>query len=200
MKYTLPTLALLSTTLAAPTTIAPPAFKITKVISGGSGCPQDSIDISWTDSRILPIYFTPAFTATTGPNTDISQSRKSCQINLALSYTPGYSFSLLTASYTGYAALDASITGVVKSTYYFSGETEQVSTSLSIPGPFKGRYEKSDQVGVEVWSKCGKGEVGLNVVSEVVVGPFGGVGSGVLGQSRESVRVSEVLGVVWRKC
>lgn len=45
--------------LAAPhaldTSAAPPSFKINKVISGGSGCPQGSIDVEWTNNAILPI-------------------------------------------------------------------------------------------------------------------------------------------------
>ncbi|KAH9880861.1 hypothetical protein IAQ61_001155 [Plenodomus lingam] len=199
MKYTLPTLALAAITLASPTNIAPPAFKITNVISGGSGCPQGSIEVSWTDSRILPIYFTPAFTAKTGPSTDAALSRKNCQLNLALSFTPGYSFSLLSADHSGYGDLDAGITGVVKSTYYLSGNTAQTSTTLNIPGPFRGRYEKKDQVDVSVWSACG-GEAALNVNSEVALSPLGGAGSGVLAQTRESAKVSSTLYVQWRKC
>lgn len=55
MKYTLTAIALAVTTIAAPTNQAPDSFKITKVVSGGSGCPQGSIDINWTDNGILPI-------------------------------------------------------------------------------------------------------------------------------------------------
>jgi hypothetical protein len=56
MKYTFTALALAAVTLAAPQSGAtPPSFKIKDVVSGGSGCPQGSIDINWTDNRILPI-------------------------------------------------------------------------------------------------------------------------------------------------
>jgi hypothetical protein len=33
----------------------PPAFKIVNVVSGGTGCPKGSIDVNWTDEKILPI-------------------------------------------------------------------------------------------------------------------------------------------------
>jgi hypothetical protein len=59
MKYTLTALALAAVTVAAPTNQAPDSFKITKVVSGGSGCPQGSIDINWTDNGILPICKLP---------------------------------------------------------------------------------------------------------------------------------------------
>lgn len=59
MKYTFATLALAAASLASPVpdggSPTPSSFKITNVVSGGSGCPQGSIDINWTDNRILPI-------------------------------------------------------------------------------------------------------------------------------------------------
>ena len=55
MKYTLTALILAAVAIAAPTGQAPDSFKITNVVSNGSGCPQGSIDIDWTDQEILPI-------------------------------------------------------------------------------------------------------------------------------------------------
>jgi len=55
MKYILTTLALAAATIAAPTYQAPDSFKIKSVVSGGSGCPQGSIDINWTENGIMPI-------------------------------------------------------------------------------------------------------------------------------------------------
>jgi hypothetical protein len=64
MKYILTTLALAASSLATPvpdSSPAPSSFKITNVVSAGSGCPQGSIDIDWTDNRILPICTVPPF-------------------------------------------------------------------------------------------------------------------------------------------
>lgn len=57
MKYTFTALALAALSLATPVpeAAAPASFKIQGVVSGGSGCPQGSIDIDYTDSKILPI-------------------------------------------------------------------------------------------------------------------------------------------------
>lgn len=59
MKYTLATLALAAASLASPVPAtsydAPSSFKIVNVVSGGSGCPQGSIDVNWTDNKIFPI-------------------------------------------------------------------------------------------------------------------------------------------------
>jgi hypothetical protein len=57
MKLTLSVLAIAVVASALPQTTStpPPAFKITNVVSGGTGCPQGSIDVNWADNKILPI-------------------------------------------------------------------------------------------------------------------------------------------------
>jgi hypothetical protein len=75
--------------------------------------------------------FNKAFTAQVGSNADASDARKNCQINLKLQFDPGFSFSVYQADFSGWGDLDAGVTGVVKSTYYFSGEQDQVR--LHIP-------------------------------------------------------------------
>jgi hypothetical protein len=236
MKYTFATLALAAASLAnpVPTTSsdAPSSFKIVNVVSGGSGCPQGSIDVNWTDNKIFPICksplltprkpptpplpqhnpplsnrsltmypdFSPAFTARVGSRADATDSRKNCQLNLKLSYDSGFSFSVYSADYTGWADLDSGVTGTVKASYYFSGETEQGSAALSIPGPFHGKYFKQDNVDLAVWSPCGAGEALLNVNSEVSLSPFATSASGVLASTREGGRLVNNLYFAWRKC
>lgn len=202
MKYTLTTLALAALSFANPvpqTDAAPPAFKITNVISGGSGCPQGSIDINWTDNRILPIYFNKEFTAKVGSKVDVTDSRKNCQINLALEFSPGYSFAIFSADYAGWADLDKGVTGVVKSTYYFSGEQDQASTTLTIPGPYHGSYYKHDDVALSVWSPCGS-SAALNVNSEVALTPLATPLTGTLVATREGARFSSTFNIQWKKC
>jgi hypothetical protein len=70
--------------------------------------------------------FNRDFTASVGSRSDATDSRKNCQINLKLTYDPGFSFSVYSADYAGWADLDSGVTGVVKSTYYFSGKQDQV--------------------------------------------------------------------------
>jgi hypothetical protein len=156
MKYTFATLAFAAASLANPVpeaaAAAPSSFKITNVVSGGSGCPQGSIDVNWSDNRVFPICtlshhhhhhhhtsltilpdFNKQFTARVGAKTDVVDSRKNCQINLKLEYEPGFSFSVYQADYAGWADLDDGVTGLVKATYYFSSYTDQVSLPTSLP-------------------------------------------------------------------
>ncbi|KAF2246866.1 hypothetical protein BU26DRAFT_567210 [Trematosphaeria pertusa] len=204
MKYALPALSLLATTaLATPipdaVAAAPPAFKINKVVYGGSGCPQGTIDVDYTNSAILPIYFSKDFTASVGPNIVADQSRKNCQLNIDILYSPGYSFSVYSADYMGWGDLDDGVKGVVKAQYYFSGQTQTASSTMVLNGPFTGKYTKHDDVPISVWSPCG-GEGMLNVNSEVALTPMGGSGSGTLAAVKESGRFTNVLYIKWRQC
>ncbi|KAL1612766.1 hypothetical protein SLS60_000995 [Paraconiothyrium brasiliense] len=198
IALSLPALAL-SAPLVADTSSAPPAFKINKVISGGSGCPQGSIDIDWTNNGILPIYFSKDFTATVGPSVTADQSRKNCQINIDISYSAGYSYSVYSADYTGWANIDSGVKGTVAAHYYFSGEQATGSTSLTLQGPYSGKYVKKDDVAVSVWSPCGQQSL-LNVNAEVALTPMGSYASGQLAVNKETGRFASQLYIQWRQC
>ncbi|KAJ4404520.1 hypothetical protein N0V91_005864 [Didymella pomorum] len=201
MKFTLPILAVAAVASALPqsTSTPPPSFKITNVVSGGTGCPQGSIDVKWTDDKVLPINFSNEFVAAVGPKAEITASRKFCQLNLELSYSAGFSFAVYNAEYAGFADLDAGVAGTIKSNYYFSGETDQTSSSTTLTGPARLKFKKQDAVDVPVWSPC-SGSALFNVDASVALSPLAGTASGVLGIARESGRLSSNLYVAWKKC
>jgi hypothetical protein len=173
-----------------------------------------------TANLTQPTDFNRDFTASVGSRSDATDSRKNCQINLKLTYEPGFSFSVYSADYAGWADLDGGVTGIVKSTYYFSGKTDQVrsnpyisrhcawfanacsqaSAALSLNGPFHGKYFKQDDVNLAVWSPCGPGEALFNVNSEVALTPFATEKNGVLAATREGGRLTNNLYFAWRKC
>ncbi|KAH7079851.1 hypothetical protein BKA63DRAFT_229515 [Paraphoma chrysanthemicola] len=205
MKYAYAALALAAGAVATPASEivtrdpTPASFKITNVVYGGSGCPQGSIDIKWNDSRIFPINFSKEFTAKVGSKAEIVDSRKNCQINIKLDFEPGFSFAIFSADYSGWADLDAGVTGTIKSTYYFSGETEQSSAVSTLSGPVKGKYYKQDKVPVVRWSPCGD-EALFNVNSEVALTPFATPANGLLAATRESGKFVNNLYFAWKKC
>ena len=64
-----------------------------------------------------------SYIATLGPTVAIAQNRKNCQLNIDLQYPSGFQYSVFNAIYRGYVQLDKLVTGVQKTTYYFSGRT-----------------------------------------------------------------------------
>lgn len=203
MKYSLPVLALAATVLATPIPeaageLAPPSAKIISVIHGGSGCPQTAdIDIDFTDTSILPIYFGKDFIATVGNNATPDQSRKNCQIGVEIQYPKGWQYSIVKAEYQGWARLDPSVKARINANYYFAGETTTASSPIFIEGPFDGRWKKTDTVGFN-WSPCGKSAL-LNINADVALQRSGAV-SGIIAQTKESVKLGQNIWLQWRQC
>lgn len=94
---------------------------------GGSGCPSSSVGSSISDDKTVVTLIFDQYIAAVGPKVMVTDNRKNCQLNLKLKYPGGYQYSILSADYRGYAALEAGVTGQQRSTYYFSGQTAQVS-------------------------------------------------------------------------
>jgi hypothetical protein len=78
-----------------------------------------------SDRTIVTLIF-DSYIASTGPGISVTEQRKNCQLNVDLQYPGGFQYSILSADYRGYAAIQKGITGTLKSTYYFSGQTAQV--------------------------------------------------------------------------
>jgi hypothetical protein len=114
----------------------PGTVTIQNVGYGGTGCPQGSVSTIFSpDLTTLTMIF-DSYVASLGPGIAVTESRKNCQLNLDVRYPAGFQYSIFSADYRGYAKLDADVTGVQKSIYYFSGQSEQASYLTSIsPAP-----------------------------------------------------------------
>jgi hypothetical protein len=97
-----------------------------QVTYGGTGCPQGSVgSIISEDGTTMTLIF-DSYVASMGSGISITESRKNCQLNIDLLYPAGFQYSVFSADYRGYVALDKGVTGTQKSIYYFSGQTAQV--------------------------------------------------------------------------
>ena len=80
-----------------------------------------------------------SYIASIGPSVAVTESRKNCQLNVDIQYPGGFQYSVLSADYRGYAAIQKGVTGTLKSTYYFSGQTDQVCFCLELRACFNGK-------------------------------------------------------------
>lgn len=138
MKSFTTALALLPLAFANPLPASgspPPAFKIEGISSGGSGCPQGSIDVKFSGTDILPIQFNGNFTAAVGPGVSVDLQRKNCQFAISLSYTPGYTYTLYSADYYGYTEIQPGVKGTIRTNYYFAGSTDSVRVCILMYKP-----------------------------------------------------------------
>jgi hypothetical protein len=132
---TLLVLAASTLTLAAPavkrqTGPSPDNVFIKSFTYAGSGCPAGSVANATDAAKTVLTLLYSDYVAQIGPGTLPSDHRKNCQVNLDVHYPQGWQFSLFSVDYRGFEALDPHVTGHQLATYYFSGNSPQVSQHL----------------------------------------------------------------------
>jgi hypothetical protein len=176
--------------------------KITGLTYGGTGCKDGTVAASLSgDYEAITLIF-DKYDAEIGGHADNSKKRRFCQILLDLEFPAGFSYSLVSLDYSGYASLDHGITAEQKSTYFFQGfaKDERYSFKTKIQGVFDGDYDRHDELEMLAWSPCDK-KRGLNIVTTLQLANRrnkDGVGLITL-DSIEGV-VKEKYGLRWRKC
>ncbi|KAK5654730.1 hypothetical protein OQA88_7055 [Cercophora sp. LCS_1] len=175
--------------------------QITGIAFAGSGCPAGSVSGQLSsDLTTITLLYT-SFVAQSGKGLSASNYRKNCQLNVKLKYPSGWQFSVFKADYRGYAQISSGDTGTCKATYYFSGDSTQVTSTLTIRGPYDDNYLKTDQFGVQstVWSPCGL-EGLLNINSEVRLSPADSNKAGLLTVDSTDLRFKQIHYLQWQKC
>lgn len=137
MKFTTTTTTLLSLVALAASSPLPQDPKdpnkpsgheveIQAVTYGGTGCPDKTVQGLMSDDRTTITLSFDTYTVQSGPNVAATERRKFCQLQLKLKYPSGFQYSIFGADYRGYASLEKGVTGTAQSTYYFSGQQNQV--------------------------------------------------------------------------
>lgn len=186
----------------APGEVAPPYVRIHSFTHGGTGCPAGSVGANITsDRRILTVLF-DQFVASAGPGLSIADTRKQCTLNVELEFPQGYSFSIATVDYRGFATLDSSVWGRQRSTYYFSGSPLSAALETVLHGGYNGDYFRRDTLGLDavVWSPCGA-VAPLNIKASVEVNNTARrTASGSMTVDTADLKVEQRYGLQWRQC
>lgn len=180
----------------------PDFVKVVGVNYGGTGCPGGTVSTTISpDLDSFTLVF-DQFVAQMGYGVSASESRKFCQVNVALRFPQGWSYSIIDATYRGYASLDRGITGIQKSSYYFTGHPETYTFQSTFRGPFDGDYQRTDRLAASalVWSPCGE-QAPLNIKAEVRMTPFRGFGpSSMMTVDSVDGKVKQIYGLQWQRC
>jgi len=208
MKFTSAALAILPVLAAAApldatggTSPDPTQVHINAVTYGGTGCPQGTVGVAISDDRTTMTLIFDDYVASIGPGIAVTENRKNCQLNIDLLYPGGFQYSVFSADYRGYADLDSGVSGVIKSTYYFSGSTAQTSSEADFSGPISSDYLKSDSANSTsvIWSPCGA-EGMLNVNSQVRLTSNSSKSTGLLTTDSIDAKFTQVVYVSWQPC
>jgi len=203
MKF-LTLVSLITAASASPLSAVGPSGHEVQIIGisfAGSGCPAGSVagQISGDQTTLTLLY--DSFVAQSGSNTKATDKRKNCQLNVKLKYPSGWQFSVFKATYRGFADLARGDTGTCKATYYFSGESRQMESTLTLKGPFSDNYVKEDKFGVEstIWSPCGL-EGMLNINSEVRITPLDTKNVALMTVDSTDLKFTQVHYLQWQTC
>ena len=110
--------ALIASALAAAPGPNPSQTYIAGLTYGGTGCPPGTVASSFSPDRTTFTMIFDSFIASSGPGVPVTDSRKNCQINVDMRYPSGWSYSIVSVDYRGYASLPAGVSATQKATYY----------------------------------------------------------------------------------
>ncbi|PGH19096.1 hypothetical protein AJ79_00130 [Helicocarpus griseus UAMH5409] len=179
----------------------PEEVQIVGMTYGGTGCPSGTVSHVLSDDRTIMTLIFDEYVASIGPGTTITDQRKNCQLNINLRYPGGFQYSVFSADYRGYAYLEEGVTGTQKSTYYFSGQTDQTSTTTEWKGPLDSDYllhDEADNTSI-VWSPCG-GNGALNINSQIRLTSTDRDASGFLTNDSIDASFRQIVHVRWQEC
>jgi len=174
---------------------------ITGISYAGSGCTPGSVSGQLASDLTAVTLLYSVFTAETGPGQNAGASRKNCQLNIKLQYPSGWQFSVFKADYRGYAQINSGDTATCKATYYFQGDSNQVSSTLRIQGPYDDNYLKTDEFGVQstVWSPCAV-EGLLNINSEVRISAATTSKKAQMTLDSTDLKFTQIHHIQWQRC
>lgn len=123
-------LALVTLTAAFPNpqSTLPPKnqVEIEEITYGGTGCPENTAQGLISKDRSTITLSFDAYLVQSGESAPASDRRKFCQLQMKLKYPGGFQYSILGADFRGYASLDTGVNGTAQTTYYFSGQPNEV--------------------------------------------------------------------------
>ncbi|GBG77863.1 hypothetical protein CBR_g25795 [Chara braunii] len=188
--------------LAVPGLAQIPPFgtvKIEQAISAGTGCPPDSTrSLVSADQRFLTVLFS-SFNVSTG---NPGGRRKNCRLAVNLIYPAGFTFTLVTVRFQGYADLEPGVNGTLAAAYYFSDIGEPVKTLRNLPSPKADYFDYADNFTNLIYPQCNSTSVMIIINSEarVVPPPPPSSMSGSIGVDSQDVSLTQSFGLSWKIC
>lgn len=169
----------------------------------GSGCPSNSVDRSISPDGKTVTFIFSQYTASIGPKAvSVTDAYKNCILFLRLHIPQGWAYTIHQTQYRGYYDIDAGVTAVQKSIYYFEGDTRQFSAQTTFKGKAFGDYHFWDNIAQDtlVYCKCGA-EQALNIntslrMRSIDAKKFGGF----ITNDQTEHTVKHVLGIQWTRC
>ncbi|KAK4151134.1 hypothetical protein C8A00DRAFT_36225 [Chaetomidium leptoderma] len=189
-------LSIVSAGLAA--AAAPRNLRVTGVSVLGSGCPYGSADVKADASNTALEIKLSEYVVRTGPNTMASDWRKNCKLTLNLEYDAGFQFSTLNTAIKGFAHIPSGAQGQCQNTFSFTGDSDQVTSGITLGGGRDGAFSLSANPDIAVWSPCGGSTAILNMNTQCWISPT--EKQALIAVDRISSKLTVLVDLQWRNC
>jgi hypothetical protein len=133
---------------------------IESVEYAGTGCEGGTTTGLSPDKQVATSIFS-GFVAAAGEGTPPDEASRNCLLILQVHVPPGWSYSLESVDYRGFASLERDVTASRQSVYVISGSPVHATPAVRWNGVVDEEYNQAD-VGPEapgLWSPCGGGQV-----------------------------------------
>ena len=166
----------------------------------GSGCKQGTAAVAVSpDNEAFTVTYS-AYLVQAGAGAAKKDSAKDCRLNLKILPPAGYSYTILTADYRGYAELGQGAAATLLSSYYFSGP-KPTPRSHSIAGPLSDNWQVTDTTDSSslVFGPCGTAQnLSIDTELSVVAGPASGSSLVAMDSTDGSLQSTYHFG--WARC
>ncbi|MFD5813075.1 DUF4360 domain-containing protein [Streptomyces sp. NPDC127038] len=180
----------------------PDRIVVDSVAANGTGCPQGTAAVAVSpDGSAFSVTYSN-YLAQVGPGSAPADSRKNCQLDLAVHVPGGLTYAIVSTQYNGFASLAPGASGTQRASYHLQGNAA-TSKTHNFAGGFTGDWQTTDTVPVAalVFAPCGQ-ESNLDINTELQVDP--GTSSpgatSFLGMDSTNGTVKTVYHVALKKC
>lgn len=168
----------------------------------GTGCPSGTVGHSLSaDAQSFTIIFDEYFVEAYGEEGISIKNNKNCTLNVDLQAPLGWSYSLFSLQFRGYAYLDNKTKGWQSVKYTIKGEETVNLGKLNFKGPFEDDYQRVTEIPVEtlVWSKCDKNRKKISIKTNIGVKTKGD-GEAFLTMDSTDGGIRQKYGIIWKNC
>ncbi|MGI5212449.1 DUF4360 domain-containing protein [Plantactinospora sp. CA-290183] len=191
---------LAASVLAEPSAGPPDRIEISVETVNGSGCPAGTTNVNTAaDNTAFTVSYSN-FLAEAGPAAKPVDSRKNCQLNLAVRVPAGFTYAIARVEHQGFAHLQNGATGQQLAHYYFTGTSPTAHVSHEFSGPYTGDWQTSDQAAALIYAPCGS-QRNLNINTELRVdGGHSDSATSFITMDSSRGGVRTIYHLSWRTC
>ncbi|MBL1080906.1 DUF4360 domain-containing protein [Streptomyces actinomycinicus] len=183
----------------------PPPDKIVIDVAtvNGSGCPAGTAAVAVSpDNTAFTVTYSD-YLAKAGGNSDPTDFRKNCQLNLVVHVPQGFTYAIASADYRGFAALQRGASATQKASYYFQGSPSTVPRNHPFNGPYNDDWQATDSTDWAqlVWAPCGVlRNFNINTELRVNAGTANPDKVSFMTMDSTDGEISTVYHMAWKQC